>query len=189
MGRDIAVSEAAHGAEARIQFLRRQRKAIDAELRHLLGSSLPRPQFHCLRCGYDWRGLYANRPPEHCSRCHTKNWDRKATQDPKNIPRPFKRVIWKSLPPTTLRTPTGLSVVNGLPPPPAPTLPPPMPLSTQFNRRMEEPQPEAMISAPKAQESTATEPDLTESVVETAGTLSDEESLAIMQSNQEGTSE
>lgn len=30
--------------------------------------------WHCLRCGYDWRGQLA-RPPRQCARCHSSGWD------------------------------------------------------------------------------------------------------------------
>ena len=139
--------------EARIQFLRHQRRAIDAELRHLLGTALPRPRYHCLRCGQDWQGLYANRPPAHCTRCHSRGWrtEPKVPRAKREYPKPTHAAL-----PVPVRIDRKPWEGNGMPPPPQATLPPPIALSQEFRRRMEEPQPEARISGPM----TPTEPEI-----------------------------
>jgi hypothetical protein len=175
----------AQSPEARIQFLRQQRRAMETELRHLLGTALPHPEYHCKRCGYTWRGRYANRSPEHCARCHSSGWRTEPTVQ--REPNPERVFNGRPRPVSIARRPWDDAAPDTLPPPPAATLPMPS-LSSQFRRRVEEPpQPERIVSdetmrraaelenqldnSVREQDvaliSVPTEPNLTESVVET----------------------
>lgn len=63
----------------RLYDLRRQRQAIDTEIKQLLndirgGKGDGRPVWNCKRCGHEWLGLWANRPPRGCPRCGSTGW-------------------------------------------------------------------------------------------------------------------
>jgi hypothetical protein len=106
-----------------------------------------RPLLVCLRCGNRWHGLWIDRPPRYCARCHSAgwnvppklrnartpdqppnpNWDKKQGQAQAQLAQPASpsTVIYVRTGPDTLTL--GLPA-TGLPPPPqvdAPRLPPP----------------------------------------------------------------
>lgn len=62
----------------RLHALRRERAAMDIEIRMLEGQLGlvvgGRPAWTCLRCGHIWRGYRTGIPPAHCARCHSPSW-------------------------------------------------------------------------------------------------------------------
>jgi hypothetical protein len=72
----------------RLLELRRQRRAIDAEIALLVGAagatSLP-TWGPCTRCGHVWQGRTQN-PPRHCAGCASAYWDKEPRRAAARVP-------------------------------------------------------------------------------------------------------
>jgi hypothetical protein len=58
--------------------LLRQKAELTRQIQRLLGSvpMVPRPAWHCQRCGHDWSGYFPRKQPKFCSRCMSPYWNR-----------------------------------------------------------------------------------------------------------------
>lgn len=144
----------------RLLELRRERRRIDAEIAALVtpldATTMP-TWGPCTRCGHVWRGKSAEKPG-HCAGCSSAYWDREPVRKRAGAgavrKRSRKTRRRTGLP---LRTPTIREVMAGPPPqtmtpPPAAALsivpPRPLPPPPMWTPPREEPQPEAVASAP-----------------------------------------
>lgn len=131
---------------------------------------IPRPSYHCLRCGKDWIGFNIDYPPVRCARCRSFYWNREPirahARRPTDPPNPKwkepKAHTSKPMRPATPKReysvprlpdfPARTAAPRGLPPPPRADfddLIPALPEAYTFAPppRAEEPTPESFIHA------------------------------------------
>lgn len=62
--------------QSQINKLAAERTRIDRDLASLRKQAdSARPWLDCLRCGHRWQGLWLDRPPRYCARCHSAGWN------------------------------------------------------------------------------------------------------------------
>jgi hypothetical protein len=62
--------------QASISKLTAEKARVDRELTSLRRQAdSARPWLDCLRCGHRWQGLWLNKPPRYCARCHSAGWN------------------------------------------------------------------------------------------------------------------
>lgn len=132
---------------------------------------IPRPSYHCLRCGKDWIGFNIDYPPVRCARCRSFYWNREPIRAHARRPSDPPNPKWKepkghapkmtTLPrlpklprpladPPNLRRPMADTAPRGLPPPPRADDVPLVarePYTFAPPPRAEEPTPESFIHA------------------------------------------
>lgn len=81
---------------SRILSMRRRRRSLDLELRHLEKLwRTQRPWRHCLRCGYDWQAISLTSTPKCCARCHSKGWDTESSKPRARKPGDAPNPAWE----------------------------------------------------------------------------------------------
>lgn len=62
--------------QTQISRLSSARSKLDHKLSSLRKKAdSARPWLDCLRCGHHWQGLWPDRPPRYCTRCHSGGWN------------------------------------------------------------------------------------------------------------------
>jgi len=159
------VESGGQAVTARMLHLQRQRDALSRQILQLeILSGGARPEWNCLRCGYEWIGYNVARPPHHCPRCHSTGWQTEPWSDrcrkPGDPPHPKwrrKATVKEPTPivPVTEQMRAKLQEILGPYVPRPDTLPPP-PVSlssqlTEISRRyvpQQEEQPERLSQPP-----------------------------------------
>lgn len=81
---------------SRILSMRRRRRSLDLELRHLEKLwRTQRPWRHCFRCGYDWQAISLTSTPKCCARCHSKGWDTESSKPRARKPGDAPNPAWE----------------------------------------------------------------------------------------------